>query len=217
MTAEHEWLSLDPDESVVWTGRPRVWRIVGTVAGGIAVALLAVGGAAYVTTRMPYWPGDPPVNPGLAVWGVAALVVASQVASAGWAYLTVEHTDYVLTNRRIYRKTGVLSETVTSVGVDRVQNTTLRKDWRGNLFDYGSVAVSTAGSGGADLTVSDLDDPERFRDALQEQVRAAGERDDGEGDDRAPAAGALDDATVEALLEEARRLRAVAERMEERA
>lgn len=215
MTEELEWLSLDPDEGVVWTGQPRVWRIVGTVAGGFVVSLLAIAGAVFVTTRMGPVADDLPSS-GLVVWGVAALVVLSQVASAAWAYLGVEHTDYVLTNRRVYLKTGVLSETVTSVGVDRVQNTTLRKDITGNLFDYGTVSISTAGSGGADLSVSDLDDPETFRDRLQEQVRAAAERD-AEAAERAPAVGALDDERVEALLTEARRLRAVAERMEDHA
>lgn len=215
MTSEYEWLSLDPDESVVWTGRPRVWRIVGTVAGAAVLSLLALAGAVFVTTQVTLDAAEFPARPGLVVWGVVALIVVSQVATVAWAYLKVEHTDYVLTDRRIYLKTGVLSETVTSVGVDRVQNTTLRKDVTGNLFDYGTVAVSTAGSGGADLAVSDLNDPEAFRDALQEQIRAAAERD-GRDDDR-DSAGALDEATVETLLAETKRLRAVAERMEESA
>ena len=212
MTAEHEWLSLDPDESVVWTGQPRVWRIAGTAGGAAVMSLLALAGAVFVTTQVALDAAEFPVAPGLVVWAVAALVVASQVATVAWAYLKVEHTDYVLTDRRIYLKTGVLSETVTSVGVDRVQNTTLRKDVTGNLFDYGTVAVSTAGSGGADLAVSDLNDPEAFRDALQKQVRVASER---EGDDEPAPAGALDEATVDALLMEAKKLRAVAERMED--
>jgi len=213
MNEEYEWLTLDPDESVVWTGQPRVWRIVGTAAGAAILSLVALAGAVFVTTQVTLDPAEFPVAPGLVVWGIAAVVVVSQVATAAWAYLKVEHTDYVLSDRRIYLKTGVLSETVTSVGVDRVQNTTLRKDATGNLFDYGTVAVSTAGSGGADLAVSDLDDPETFRDRLQEQVRETSERE-GRDDDAAPT-GALDDATVEALLEEARGLRAVAERMED--
>ncbi|ELZ28118.1 hypothetical protein C475_04915 [Halosimplex carlsbadense 2-9-1] len=216
MNEEYEWLSLDPDESVVWTGQPRVWRIVGTAAGAAILSLLALAAAVFVTTQVALDPAEFPVAPGLVVWAVAALIVASQVLGVAWAYLKVEHTDYVLTDRRIYLKTGVLSETVTSVGVDRVQNTTLRKDITGNLFDYGTLAVSTAGSGGADLAVSDLDDPETFRDRLQEQVRAASERGE-DDDDPAPVAEGLDEATVEALLAEARGLRAVAERMEERA
>ena len=89
----------------------------------------------------------------------------------------------------------------------------LHKDVRGNLFDYGTVAVSTAGSGGSDLVVTDLDDPETFRDRLQEQVRAGG-ASDGESPPASVADG-LNDQTVDALLSEARGLRAVAERMEE--
>ncbi|WP_415379228.1 PH domain-containing protein [Halosimplex sp. TS25] len=216
MTAELEWLSLDPGEEVVWSGRPRVWRIAGTVAGGAVLTLLAFGGAVAVSL------GAVPGLDGLAgssnavVWGIAVLIALSQIGSVAFAYLRVQHTDYVLTDRRIYRKTGIFSETVTGVGVDRVQNTTLRKDVAGNLFDYGTVSISTAGSGGTDLAITDLDDPETFRDRLQEQVRAA---DEAREDDRASAAeaGALDAEAMDALLTEARRLRAVAERMEEHA
>ncbi|MFC7141168.1 PH domain-containing protein [Halosimplex aquaticum] len=214
MTAEHEWLSLDPGEEVVWTGQPRVWRIAGTVAGGVVITLLAFGGA--IAASMGFLPGIGGLtgSSSALVWGIAVLVALSQVGSVTLAYLRVEHTDYVLTDRRIYRKTGIFSETVTSVGVDRVQNTTLHKDITGNFFDYGTVSLSTAGSGGADLSVSDLDDPETFRDRLQEQVRAAGEARE---DDPAPSAetAALDGEAMDALLTEARRLRAVAERMEE--
>ncbi|WP_436925666.1 PH domain-containing protein [Halosimplex amylolyticum] len=216
MTTEYEWLSLDPDEEVVWTGQPRVWRIAGTVAGGAILTLLAFGGAIAVST------GNLPGIDGLSgssnsiVWGIAVLIALSQVGSAAFAYLRVEHTDYVLTNRRIYRKAGVFSETVTSVGVDRVQNTTLHKDVTGNVFDYGTVSISTAGSGGADLSITDLTDPETFRDRLQEQVRAA---EAARGEERSSAAetGELDGEAMAALLTEARRLRAVAERMEEHA
>lgn len=213
MTGEYEWLSLDPEEEVVWTGQPRVWRIAGTVAGGVVLTLLAFGGA--IAASVGALPGIDSLTGGsnAVVWGIAVLVALSQIGSAAVAYLRVENTDYVLTSRRIYRKSGIFSETVTSVGVDRVQNTTLRKDVTGNLFDYGTVSVSTAGSGGADLAITDLDDPEAFRDRLQEQVRAA---DEAREDERPPAlAGELDGEAMEALLTEARRLRAVAERMEE--
>lgn len=214
MSTEHEWLSLDPGEDVVWTGQPRLWRIATTVAGAVVLTLLVFAAAVYVSLSVDPAAWGLPANTNVLVWGVAVLIALSQVGSVTVAYLKVDKTDYVLTNRRVYRKHGILSETVTSVGVDRVQNTTLFKDMTGNLFDYGTVSISTAGSGGADLTINDLNDPETFRDRLQEQVREASERS-GDGDDRATFGTGIDAETMDALLREARGLRAVAERMED--
>lgn len=215
MSTDHEWLSLDPGEEVVWTGQPRLWRIATTVAGGVVLTVLAFAVAVYVSLSVDPAAWGLPENTTMLVWAAAVLIALSQVGSVTVAYLKVDKTDYVLTNRRVYRKHGIVSETVTSVGVDRVQNTTLHKDVTGTLFDYGTVSISTAGSGGADLTINDLNDPETFRDRLQEQVRAAGERADDAGERAAHGTG-IDAETMDALLREARGLRAVAERMEER-
>lgn len=205
MTVDADWFSPGPDEEVIWTGQPRLWRIWKAGAGALVLAILAIGGAYYVTTTGVLDPGGP--SPAL-VWGVAVLAVLVGVASFVHAYLRVVYTDYLLTNKRVYRKQGILSEHVSNVGIDRVQETTLSKDITGNLFDYGTVAISTAGSGGTDLALTDLTDPETFRDHLQEQIRAAS--DEADGTDAALDAGAVDE-----LLAEARSLRQVAERMEE--
>jgi uncharacterized membrane protein YdbT with pleckstrin-like domain len=208
MTEEIDWFSPDPDETVVWTGHPRVWRIWGSVASGLVVSVVALVVAYVVTTQVSLAPTDSvPVD--AIAWGVAILVVLSQVVSAASAYARTVNTHYVLTDKRIYRKEGVLSEHVSNVGVDRVQETTLSKDVTGNLFDYGTVAISTAGSGGTDLALTDLTDPETFRDHLQEQVRTAS------SDSADESSAGLDTDTVDALLTEARGLREVAERMEE--
>jgi uncharacterized membrane protein YdbT with pleckstrin-like domain len=209
MTAEIDWFSPDPEESVVWTGQPRVWRIWGSVARGVVVSLVVLVVAYVVTTQVSIAPTSSlPLPVDVVVWGVAVLVVLSQVVSIAGAYARTVNTHYVLTDKRVYRKEGVLSEHVSNVGVDRVQETTLSKDVTGNMFDYGTVAISTAGSGGTDLALTDLDDPETFRDRLQEQVRTASPDEDDTG-------AGLDADAVDALLTEARGLRTVAERLEE--
>ncbi|WP_226010692.1 PH domain-containing protein [Halomicrobium salinisoli] len=205
MPSEPEWLSEESDETVVWTGQPRVWRIWRTVAAAVLVSALTVGGVGFVTVRGGLDGGAESVL----AWALAGLTVVAMGAAVVSAYLRVQHTDYVLTDEHVYAKTGVLSQRVTGLGLDRVQETTLSKGVAGNHFDYGTVAISTAGSAGTDLALSDLNDPESFRDLLQERVRqaSAGE-DDGEG---AP----VDARTADALLTEARGLRQVAERLEE--
>ncbi len=209
MVADADWFSPDASETVVWHGKPRTWRIFPRVAWSVVwsvvavVVGLALGAFDVVGGEV-----------SLAVWGVVALFVLYQAARVALAYLRVRETDYVLTDRNVYKKTGVLSESVTRVGVDRVQNTTLRKDLTGNLFDYGTVLLSTAGGGGAALAVTDLDDPEQFRDELGPLVADSGGpgRDAyGTGGETGPV---IDGETVDAMVPEARRLRESAQRLE---
>lgn len=208
MTAEPEldWFSPGPDETVVWSGQPRMWRIWKACAAALVLIVLAAAGAYYLTTSGASVVGD--LSPAV-VWGVAVLVVLFGAAQVVHEYLKVVHTDYLLTDKRVYRKQGILSEHVSNVGIDRIQETTLSKDVTGNLFDYGTVAISTAGSGGTDLALTDLNDPETFRDELQTQIREASP------DESEPAGAGLDADAVDALLSEARGLREVAERLEE--
>lgn len=212
MSADLEWLSPDPGETIVWTGKPRLRRILGTVVGAVVGSIVALVVAFGLVRAWSEFSDVPLPVPETAVWGVALLFVAFQGVQVAAAYQRVQATDYVLTDRNVYKKTGVLSENVTRVGVDRIQNTTLRKDFFGNLFDYGTVLLSTAGSGGAELTISDLNDPDAFRAELRPLINAAG--GPGGRADAPDGAAGLDGETVETLVGEARRMRETAERLE---
>jgi uncharacterized membrane protein YdbT with pleckstrin-like domain len=179
MTEPPVWLDLDPGEELLWTGQPRRRRILGTVTQAVIVSIVAAAAAWAVRTGVPSNYGVPPIPvPDLAVVAVAALVVLTQVYSVVMAYLRTVNTGYALTTTALYKKTGVVSERTSRVGLDRIQNTELQKGLLGNLFDYGTVLVSTAGSSGADLAITDLDDPETFRTTLRSRMGArTNERD----------------------------------------
>jgi uncharacterized membrane protein YdbT with pleckstrin-like domain len=203
MAATPEWLSLAPDEEVVWTGAPRMRRVLSNVAR-FAVWSLVGFVVAFAVTRL--FPLELPV-PDLAVWGIAVLWTLVQALNPLGAYLRTRNTDYVLTDRNVYKKTGVWSENVTRVGVDRIQNTQLRKDFFGNTFDYGTILLSTAGGGGVELAIEDLDDPDELRRELRTRMARASDRERGPSEE-------LDPETVGALLDEARRMRTTAEKIE---
>lgn len=200
-----EWLSLTEGEAVVWTGQPRRWRIVP------AVARSAVWGLVFVFVAVVGPRFAPPSIPGIVVTGVALLVALASLKPGVTAYLQTTNVDYVLTTRNVYKKVGVWSTNVTRIAVADVQNSQLRKDFWGNRFDYGNVAVSTAGSKGTDLLVTDLERPETFRDELQ---RIANETKDRSPDIDAQIAGLLDARTVEQVTENVRAIRETAERLE---
>jgi uncharacterized membrane protein YdbT with pleckstrin-like domain len=210
-----DWLSLDDDEAVVWTGRPRTRSILSTVAGSIVGVVAAVAVAAWITTSGVTI--GPPGIQRLVPAGIVALAVLWAVTRIGSAYLRIRNTDYVLTSRGLYRKTGVLSETTTRVAIDRIQNTTLSKGLFGNLFDYGDVDVSTAGGSGVELSITDLDDPGELRDLLRKRMKAIKDERAAAGDAGGERAARrdLDAAALGRLVDEARRLRETAEGIEE--
>ncbi len=213
MVTDFEWLSLDPDEEVVWTGAPRLRRIASNVATFALWSLVGVAVAFVVTTTLNL---ELPL-PDLAVWGAAVLWVLLQAVSPARAYLQTEHTDYVLTSENVYRKTGVWSENVTRVGVDRIQNTQLKKDLFGNAFDYGTILLSTAGGSGAELSIADLDDPDELRNELRTQMARAGQQTPrGPESDSEPGAEGVDPETFRTLVDEAERMRETAETIERR-
>lgn len=203
MNMNREWLTLDEGEEVVWEGGPRTRRILPQVGKSLAWMAVFVA-VAVVGPRF-----APPAIPTVAVTGGGLLLAALSAWPAGRAYLETRNVEYVLTDRNVYEKHGVLSTNVVRVGAENVQNTELSKDVWGNLFDYGTVAVSTAGSGGAEVTFTDLNDPETFRDELR---RVTGRYRSGEA---APsvAAGALDVGTADALLDDARAMHETADRL----
>jgi uncharacterized membrane protein YdbT with pleckstrin-like domain len=206
MAAAPEWLSLDPGEEIVWTGTPRLRRILSTVITSVLWSLAALAGAFVLTS---YLAVELPVQ-NRVVWAGAVLWTLLQAVGPVGAYLRTRNTDYVLTDQNVYEKTGVLSEHVTRVGVDRIQNTRLMKDLFGNLFDYGTIHLSTAGGGGVELSIEDLNDPDEFRTELRAVMGRAGDR----AGDSNPARGGIAPETVEALVDEARKLRETAESIE---
>lgn len=202
---DSELSAVVPDgEVVVWTGQPRLRSALGVGVPAAVVALLAQIGGFLAT---PALLGDATTEALAVVWVPVGLVVLGAVAVTGWTVARIRATQYVLTDRRVHVKRGVLGTSVTSLGLERIQNSTLDKGVLGNAFDYGTVSLSTAGSSGAAVSLRNLSNPEQFR---RELVAAMEARDD----EAVRAGGRLDPATVERLLREARGLRTVAERLE---
>lgn len=205
MSTRPDWLSIDTDETVAWRGAPRLRRILPTVAAAsIWIAVLVFG----VVVGPQFAPAAVRSLPETLLAGAAVLLALPAVAAVGWAYLWTTNVEYLLTDRNVYRKRGVLSTRVSRIGLSTVQRTSLRKDFWGNVFDYGTISISTAGSDGVDLQFSDLDDPAPVRAEIRRLTGARRSRPD------ASAATRIDAATADTLLADVRRLRAAATRVE---
>ena len=149
-----DWWYRRDDERVVWRGRPRLSAALPeTVVGGPVVAF-ALATAAVADPRL-----------------VGGVVLG--VGIAAWAVLRVRRTRYLLTDRALWARRGVLGLTVRRVGLDKVQNTAYTQSVTGSAFGYGTVAIEVAG--GPDLEFRRVSDPRQVQTAVAER---GGETDD---------------------------------------
>jgi uncharacterized membrane protein YdbT with pleckstrin-like domain len=151
------WVTVSGDEAVVWRGHPSLHLLTGTV---VTVAVLVAGGAA-AAAALPA-----PLNlGGIALVGIALLWLAGAVVAH-------RSTEYVITSREVYKKTGLLSRSVTTLRLDRVQNTSFSQSLLQRLLSYGDVRVDTAGSDTTELVLRGVDDPQEVSGLLSEQLDA---------------------------------------------
>ncbi|MCL9817340.1 PH domain-containing protein [Natronocalculus amylovorans] len=97
------------------------------------------------------------------------------------AYLDFKNTNYVVTSRGLYRKSGILSRDVQQIGFDKVQNISYMQTAVGSYFGYGNVNVSTAGSSGVELQFRSVPEPAQLQDLITGQAEKRSEKRDREG------------------------------------
>jgi uncharacterized membrane protein YdbT with pleckstrin-like domain len=162
-----EWLTLDSDETVVWTDQPRGRAIASTLVSALVWSGLVLAFAYAFVEVFPGMLDRSEIAPSRFVWLAAWAVVALWVVYVPVKYVARSRVRYALTDENVYARTGLLSTAVTRVGVADVRNTTIRRGMFGTLLEYGGVEVS-AGPAGTDLQLVGLEAPGRFRRTFQE-------------------------------------------------
>ena len=139
-----DWLTLDSGETVAWDGQPK--RTTALPGIGMGIALL-VGAAWLVTVQNESVLGI--------LLGIAGITVGP------WAYLSVINTEYVLSDRAVYTKRGVIGIRISESSVSNIQNSAFSQDALGSVFGYGTVTLEIAG--GDDIQFRRIEDPETVR------------------------------------------------------
>lgn len=141
-----EWLRLEPGETVRWEAHPRLIRTAPAVLASLAIAVVAVAVAVLVD----------PLASGL-------LLAAS--TPAVYAYFRVVNTRYVVTDRALYHKRGLVGIELRTVELTRVQNTRSTQGVLGTAFGHGTVEIEVAG--GRDLEFADVHEPVDIRRRIE--------------------------------------------------
>jgi uncharacterized membrane protein YdbT with pleckstrin-like domain len=162
---------LQPEEEVLF--QARVSRVP-LIPWAVLLALFAIGaGFAWQALGQPI---------AAIVLGIVALVVAAVI---GWKLFVLNSYDYVLTNHRVIRQTGLLTRHSVDSNLEKVNNVEHTQTLWGRILGYGDVVVDTASETG--MTVfSQISRPLDFKRAI---VQAAETYRSGQGRFPAGAAG----------------------------
>jgi uncharacterized membrane protein YdbT with pleckstrin-like domain len=142
---------LQPGEEILY--RAYVTRL--TLAPLVAVATAALVIAAVAWFQFQNAPG--------ALIALAVAVIAGLVFA--WKDFIRRANDYVLTNHRIIRETGVLSRRSMDSRLDKINNVEHRQTLWGRLLNYGDVEIDTASETGAAL-FRNISYPLPFKNAI---------------------------------------------------
>jgi hypothetical protein len=125
---------LQPGEEIVYRAHPT--RIALLVPGAVAAVAAAATLFAWSTTEHPLVPllGGAVVIAALGVVLVRSLLLATN--------------EYVLTNRRLIKQTGVVAKRSMDAYLDKINNVEHRQTAFGRLLGYGDVEVDTASETG---------------------------------------------------------------------
>ena len=92
-------------------------------------------------------------------FGMGMVTIAVRL---GWQFLDWMNRLYVLTDRRIIRRRGILQVDVFEARLDRIQQTSVLQLVRERAFGLGTIAFATAGTGGLDAFWEVVNDPFRI-------------------------------------------------------
>ena len=68
----------------------------------------------------------------------------------GWQVLVWQNEQFVLTNRRVLRLTGVLNKTVMDSSLEKINDAVLTESVFGRIFGFGDLEIQTASESGID-------------------------------------------------------------------
>ncbi|MFC5972368.1 PH domain-containing protein [Halomarina salina] len=153
-----EWVTLGDDEQVVWSGTPSLLLATGSLVAGVVVVLVGLALYGFLL------PNDFEFR-----W-VAWLLIPLGMLFVGYAYVRHQSTRYVITTNEVYHKTGLFSRQVTSLRLDRIQNTSFEQSFLERMLSFGDVHVDTAGSGGTEITFRAVSNPQQVSNLLTEQL-----------------------------------------------
>ena len=159
--------NLAPGESVVYRARYH-WIYYGTALLLLFFALL-LGLASIYSNQVSS--GDETVPRVVGFMAIGFLILAAGTFLV--RRIRASADEYVVTNRRVVRKYGLVAREVEQALLEKIQDVTLRQGVIARLLGFGTIVVETASETGR-LVFANISNPEAMRTALWNQAAVPG-------------------------------------------
>jgi uncharacterized membrane protein YdbT with pleckstrin-like domain len=150
---------LGEGESVIWYGRRSALSLMGLIVPGVLITLLGIFAASIDAVAMLF----------LSTFGLILLVVA---------FLILWQTEYVITNRRVYSKVGILSRRATDASFEKITDASISQNFGGRMLGYGDVRINTAGTQTYEICFEGVPAPTVVRSKIQSISRRSDQERD---------------------------------------
>lgn len=84
--------------------------------------------------------------------------------SLAWMYLRIKTDEFVITNKRLIIKTGIISRQTMELQLSKVETVNIKQGIFGRMIGYGTIIAS--GTGGSYRAISMISEPNEFRKAF---------------------------------------------------
>lgn len=166
-------MNLGPGEQVVFEGHPSWRAILGFYIKGIAIVAVAV----LLVILFGNLFGD-----GASSALVAAVLIGGSAIVVLIGFLRRVSTDYMITNRRLYIKHGIVSRDVQETKIERVQDVNYRQSVYQRLMRIGDVDFDTAAHDTeGDFVFAGVASPEKVTDRVHHATEPHARSPQGQG------------------------------------
>lgn len=76
-------------------------------------------------------------------------------------------SEYILTNKRVHSRQGLIARKTNEANFDKITDTSLSQDTIGRILNYGDVGINTAGSIGYEVIFRGVSDPKQLLGRIQ--------------------------------------------------
>lgn len=154
---------LQAGEEILYRAHPSKIALVPIGLLALGIAIVTIVGSRGLELNNP--------EAGKAVLVVGGLLVLIAIGVIAVKLIVFSTYEYVLTNRRVIKQTGLLAKNSTSAQLEKLNNVDHRQSLWGRIFEYGDVEIDTASETGMTYFKS-IADPLDFKKEILSATEA---------------------------------------------